>query len=129
MKLVLCLNQRIAGLEPQTMTTSVGVSYSTGLKDKMWEQSVLLLFTSGVRCAKPFLDAASLITTVPLRTGENTGWFAGWGHVPRILDGTGSRIRVSLVEKGHRRPVSYRGGPYEIGIAGQKAESHPRTCC
>lgn len=32
---------------------------------------LLLLFTSAVRCATPFVDAASLITMASLRTGGN----------------------------------------------------------
>ena len=67
------------------------------------EKSVVQLYTFVVHCARPFVDDASLITTVPLKTGGNTGWFAEWG-------GTGSRTRANFVEKGRRKPVSYLGG-------------------
>lgn len=35
----------------------------------------LLLFTTVVHCAMPYLDDAPLITIVLIKTGENTGWF------------------------------------------------------
>ena len=36
------------------------------------EKSVVQLYTCVVHCARPFVDDASLITTVPLKTGGNT---------------------------------------------------------